>query len=48
VVHDLVDLGEGIGVLDSDVIEFLVVDYQAFHSILLSDEEDWGCGGALV
>jgi len=45
-VHDLVNVGQGVGILDGNVIEFPVVDYWVFCPILLSDKEDWGCSGA--
>ena len=47
-VHDLVNPGEGVGILDGDVIEFLVVDHWSFCAVFLSDKEDWGGSGALV
>jgi len=42
-VHDLIYAWEGVCVPDGDVVQFLIIDYWSFHSVLLPDEED-GCG----
>jgi hypothetical protein len=42
-VHDLVNVGEGVGVSDGDVVQPSIVNAGTFVSVLLLHKEDWCC-----
>jgi hypothetical protein len=42
-IDKLIDEREGIGVLDCNTVEFVVIDDHASLSVFFGDKKKWGC-----